>query len=119
MLDLNNNKFTYREEKQQAKRGSMHNTYEKEFNKEHELKITRANLKAADDLQNYYKAVQESRKHDYYKLKYNKRSGMFDVVERRNPMIFILGCGIVGLTFNAFIITAVFFPEAFRTFFGF
>ena len=97
----------------------MNNKYEKEFNKEHEKQIMRANLKAADDLQNYYKAVQESRKHDYYKLKYNKRSGMFDVVERRNPMIFILGCGIAGLMFNAFIITAAFFPEAFRTFFGF
>lgn len=111
MLDLNNNKFTYREE-QRAKRGSMHNTYEKEFNKEHELKITRANLKAVDDL------IYIS-KNGYYKLQYNKKSGLFDVVERKNPWVFILGCGIVGLTFNAIIITAAFFPEAFRTFFGF
>ena len=97
----------------------MNNKYEKEFNKEHELEITRANLKAADDLRNYYKAVEESRKYDYYKLKYNKRSGMFDVVERRNPMIFIYSYIAFGYMLLAIIISAAFFPVAFRTFFGF
>lgn len=86
MLDLNNNRFTYREEQ-------------------------RANLNVNDLI--YIS------KNGYYKLQYNKKSGLFDVVERKNPWVFILGCGIVGLTFNAFIITAAFFPEAFRTFFGF
>lgn len=119
MLDLNNNKFTYREEKQQAKRGSMHNTYEKEFNKEHEKQIMRANLKAADDLRHYYKALEESRKYDYYKLKYNKKSGLFDVVERKNPMIFIYSYIAFGYTLLAIVISAMVFPVAFRTFFGF
>ena len=88
----------------------MQDIYEKEFNKEHELKILRAHLKAVDDL--------TSGKKDYYKLKYNKRSGMFDVVERRNPMTPIYIVVAVGYV-SAVILSAMFFPTAFRTFFGF
>ena len=113
MLDLNNNKFTYREEKQQAKRGSMNDTYDKEFDKEHELKIMRANLKAVDD----YNA--KNTKYDYYKLKYNKKTGAIDVVERNNPITFIYIWIAFGYTLVAVIVSAAFFPVAFRTFFGF
>jgi len=108
MLDLNNNKFTYHEEKQQAKRGSMSDTYEKEFNKEHELKILRANLKAVDDFKNNYK------------MQYNKKTGMFNLVPRRRiPIGFIYSWIAFGYTLVAVIVSAAFFPVAFRTFFGF
>ena len=82
----------------------MHNT----FNKEHEKKITRANIRAVDDFKNNYK------------MQYNKKSGMFNIVPRRRiPMIFIYSYIACGYTLLAVIASAAFFPEAFRTFFGF